>query len=496
MHDIQARDKGARKRILVVDDESSVVELLRYNFNKEGFDVISALNGRDALGMLLAGDIDAAVLDIMLPEMSGIDVFLAMKASPLASAIPVVFLTARTEEEDRVRGIDIGADDYITKPFAVKELMSRVKAAIRRAESLRNRELQMREMSHRVKNNFMVVQSLLRRQSKDVDDEKSRSYLADCENRIKSMSMIHERLHQSRDIKTVEPAEYIKSLAEGLFGAYKAAGANVSLTCDVRQVGLDADKLMPIGLIINELVSNALKYSFPQGRRGVIAISLKSSGESGAMVLSVKDNGIGMPDDMDIYKTKSLGMWIVTALTGQLKGTLELIRGGGTEFKITFGRPSTAASIHSPAAKRGAFEDHARRLGILLVEDDAINQMMIVGMIRKEGHEAYPVSSAEVAMEALRAAGADGAGKFDLVLMDIHLPGIDGYEAARFIRSGASGEANAQVPIIAVSGLDSDEDRAEIKRAGMDGLISKPVDIRQLRTALMFYSAKPQAGGK
>ena len=192
----------------------------------------------------------------------------------------------------------------------------------------------LKEVHHRVKNNLQVISSLLDLQSGYVKDEDARRMFHESRNRVKSMALIHERLYQAEDLAQVDFGEYAQGLVESLFRSYRVDTADITLTVNVEDVLLNVETAIPCGLIVNELVSNALKYGFPDGRSGEIWVELFS--DDGEFTLAVRDNGIGIRPELDLRRTKSLGLKLVTTLTRQLRGSLELDRDGGTEFRITF----------------------------------------------------------------------------------------------------------------------------------------------------------------
>ena len=204
--------------------------------------------------------------------------------------------------------------------------------------SLREKEVLLKEIHHRVKNNMQVIISLLNLQSKHVKDKRDWEIFKDSQNRIKSMALIHDKLYQSKDLASINFAEYIENLARHLFNTYSVSSSAIKLVADIKDVPLDIDTAIPCGLIINELISNSLKYAFPDGREGEIQIKLYASKDD-TFSLIVRDNGIGLPEDLDFRNTKSLGLQVVVALVEQLKGTIELDRSEGTAFKIVFKKP-------------------------------------------------------------------------------------------------------------------------------------------------------------
>ncbi len=199
--------------------------------------------------------------------------------------------------------------------------------------SLKEKEVLLKEIHHRVKNNLQIMSSLLNLQSRYVDDQKIRDIFRMSTDRIRTMALIHERLYRSENLSRISFAEYVGDLTHGLISTY-TMGKGVHLNIDVEPVSLDIDTAIPLGLIINELVSNALKYAFTETVGGTIRVGLYTDGEHRTLVVS--DTGVGFPEDLDFMNTPSLGMQLVVTLVEQLEGTIELKRNKGTEFKMTF----------------------------------------------------------------------------------------------------------------------------------------------------------------
>jgi two-component sensor histidine kinase len=154
-------------------------------------------------------------------------------------------------------------------------------------------------------------------------------------NRVKTMALIHEKLYQSKDLSKIDFADYIQSLSYQLFHSYGLHSDKATIRVDVDKTPLDIDKAIHCGLIINELVSNSLKYAFPNGKKGMISVRLYNE-IGNKVILIVSDNGVGMPKDIDLKKIKTLGLQLVDALVHQLGGKIELSFEGGTTFKIDF----------------------------------------------------------------------------------------------------------------------------------------------------------------
>ncbi len=199
--------------------------------------------------------------------------------------------------------------------------------------SLAEKEILLDEVNHRVRNNLQIIISLLGLQSAQADNEEVSRILGESVDRIRTMSLIHNRLYQADDLTCIDLGEYIRDLTGELFSSYRNRLSDINLALDVEEVSLPVNKAIPFGLIINELLTNSFKYAFPDGMRGEISVELKLDGE-GEMTLIISDNGIGFPTDIDIENTKTFGLQIVNALVLQVDGSLEIDKVGGTKFII------------------------------------------------------------------------------------------------------------------------------------------------------------------
>jgi PAS domain S-box-containing protein len=200
--------------------------------------------------------------------------------------------------------------------------------------SLLEKEVLLKEIHHRVKNNLTVISSIMSLQSRYMKDDTSREIFRECENRVRTMAMIHTKLYQSKDFAHIEFGFYIKELAHDLFYSYGVDPDAITLTIDVADIPIDINTAIPLGLLLNELLSNAIKYAFPEGRKGEIIVTLHA--KDGNIILTIADDGIGFPETIDFRDTQSLGLQLVIALTQQLDATIELMRDKGTIFTITF----------------------------------------------------------------------------------------------------------------------------------------------------------------
>ena len=198
--------------------------------------------------------------------------------------------------------------------------------------SIKEKDVLLQEIHHRVKNNMQIISSLLNLQITYLDDEEAVNLLKESQNRVRSMAIIHEKLYQSNDFTKINLSEYINSLVNGLFYSYSIKKTIHSII-NIDNVELNIETAVPVGLILNELISNSLKHGFKKGN-GEVYIKLKAVNDKYEMV--VGDNGTGFPKDLDFRKTESLGLQLVNNLVNQIDGVIKMSTDQGTEFKIIF----------------------------------------------------------------------------------------------------------------------------------------------------------------
>jgi PAS domain S-box-containing protein len=254
-------------------------------------------------------------------------------------SVPVIF---GNEPVGEIGVVDASHDYTDDDLLVVRRLASLYAMAINRLRSeqqlnnsLREKEILIKELHHRVKNNLQVISSLLSLQMRRVDDERYRSLFQESQNRIHAMALVHEKLYHSEIMTRIDFGKYINELTQHLFYSYNINRHLVRLDLDVKEVFLGIDVAVPCAMIVNELISNSLKHAFPDGRKGIISVTL-SLAEGGKHLLAVSDDGIGMPGDFDPGKTDSLGMQIVHSLARQIRGTIDISRGEGTRVSIVF----------------------------------------------------------------------------------------------------------------------------------------------------------------
>ncbi len=212
-----------------------------------------------------------------------------------------------------------------------EELEQQVRSRTKELEtSLEEKVVLLREVHHRVKNNFQIILSLLSLQSRDIGDERFTRAMRESQNRIRAMAFIHETMYTSADLARIDLEPYIKYLTSQLFTLFAVRPTTISLTLDVKNIFVDINTAIPLGLIINELVSNSLMHAFPEGRKGQITISIRD--DQTGLTMTYQDNGVGFPADFDWQTTESLGFKLIHVLIDQLNGTIEKEPSEGTRF--------------------------------------------------------------------------------------------------------------------------------------------------------------------
>jgi two-component system, sensor histidine kinase PdtaS len=229
----------------------------------------------------------------------------------------------------------IQADGHTMLAMVLRDVTERDAHEERLQANLREAEALLKEIHHRVKNQLQLVSSLLGLQSREVTNPGARRMFQESQDRIHSMALLHESLYQSQNLSQINFPEYIRQLAAHLFHTYGVAADRIHLRTDLHSLSLHLDAAVPCGLIINELVSNSLKYAFPDGREGEIRIELYEHSDGTARLI-VADNGVGLKADVDWINARSLGLRLVRTLAEQLGAKLEVDSSAGMQVRLAF----------------------------------------------------------------------------------------------------------------------------------------------------------------
>jgi PAS domain S-box-containing protein len=227
-----------------------------------------------------------------------------------------------------------------------RDITDRKRAEAQLQASLHEKEVLLKEIHHRVKNNLQIISSLLDLQAENVADPRVRAIFEESQHHIQAMALIHESLYQSHDLARLDAADYLGRLSQQLFAAYQGSDARITLKLELERVALEPNRAIPCGLLLNELLSNSLKHAFPHGRMGEIHISLQACSER--LTLRVRDTGVGLPEGFDFRHTDTLGLQLVYLLTEQLGGTITLEQAGGTTFTLIVPLDPVPAGLEPP----------------------------------------------------------------------------------------------------------------------------------------------------
>jgi PAS domain S-box-containing protein len=230
--------------------------------------------------------------------------------------------TCQYDESGRPKGMTVVAREISDLATAIKE-----------------KEVLLREVYHRAKNNMQIISSLLNLQAGRIEDPVLKDILKQNQSRIRTMALVHEKLYKSGDLSRIDFSGYAQTLATQLMAAAGPAADRIALDLDLDAVELSVGTAIPCGLILNELFLNALKHAFPDGRRGTVKILLRATAP-GRYLLRVADDGVGFPAGLEVRQARTMGLEIVNTLVGQLEGTIDLARGGGAAVTVEFGEPA------------------------------------------------------------------------------------------------------------------------------------------------------------
>jgi two-component sensor histidine kinase len=327
-------------RILAIDDTPANLVALDGLLSKE-FDLQFATSGPAGIALALNCPPDLILLDVMMPDMDGYETFRRLAALPALKDVPVVFVTALNDLDSEVAGLSLGAADYITKPINVTIARQRIRNLIERKreqdalqQALQEKVALLKEVHHRVKNNLQVINSLLRMEAKRSQHSDTQAVLNDMQGRIRAMALLHESIYQHGTFAWVDLGSYLQRVATQVFAALAVSPDVIRLQLQLNDVRVSLDQATPCGMLVSELISNALKHGFPDGRSGEVCIELRPLEAEALWQLRVSDNGIGLPDLFELASLRSLGLQLAASLAGQMGGHLDV--GPGAVFTVQF----------------------------------------------------------------------------------------------------------------------------------------------------------------
>jgi two-component sensor histidine kinase len=385
-------------KVLLIDDNPADRDVLMRHLGRsfDAIDCVEIFRRRDLEAALAQGGFDVVITDYQLQWADGLSILhQCLKSHP---DIPVIMFTYSGSEEIAVEGMKAGLSDYVLKNYptrlaiAVQEgiekarlrrAQAQAEAALKRAKdtlertveertaelnaltdklradiaqrqqieqelrdsqarlqaTLQEKEVLLTEVYHRIKNNLQIISSLLDLQADMVADPQVRALFEDSQQRIQAVALLHESLSQARNVARIPAAEYINRLSTQVFQAYAPPGDRITLSIHADPIWIAVRNAVPCGLLVNELLSNSLKYAFPGDRGGEITIALRATSEE-QMVLIVSDTGVGFPVNMDFRHTDSLGLQLVCLLTEQMGGTIALDTASGTQWTLRFPLPN------------------------------------------------------------------------------------------------------------------------------------------------------------
>jgi two-component sensor histidine kinase len=358
----------AMPTLLYIDDDEALARLVERGLTRLGFKVVRAASGSEGLDRLAQGGIDVIALDQYMSGLDGLETLERILAVP--DAPPVVFVTASQDSSIAVAALKAGAADYLVKDTLgdfIPLLQVALDGALRQAQIRKarddaeaevhasrdryaalaaEREVLLREVNHRVGNSLQIISSLLHLQANSSTQDDVKAALTNAMGRVAAVAQVHRRLYTSHDLKNVMLNQYLDALLEDL--RRSAEGNRMSrLTLKAEPIEIDPDRAVAIGIIVNELVMNAVKYAYPDGA-GPIDVDLHAQGDD--LVLSIADNGVGLNGKTDPRST-GMGQRIVTAMASKLEASVERDPDhAGTRIVVRFRRVIAPATKSASAA--------------------------------------------------------------------------------------------------------------------------------------------------
>jgi two-component sensor histidine kinase/CheY-like chemotaxis protein len=349
------------EKILIIDDDPLNIKLITAFLKKEDFDFYVASDGNSGINKAIIHNPDLIILDALMPELNGFETCRRIKKTKGIDTIPVIFLTALTNSTSVKLAFEAGAVDYVTKPIEFIELLARVKTHLK-IKSLNNnleikvnektvelqksneqlkktvqeREILLKELYHRTKNNMQVISSMLSLHSMFISNTEIKGILKEIDSKVQSMALVHKKLYQTKDLTNINLREYIVELVDLIQSSYDQGSGNIDFKLDLEDTTVLIDTAISCGLIINELISNSFKYAFPDNQKGIIYIELGITSDC-EILLRIGDDGIGIPDNFNLLESETLGVQTIIGISeNQLKGKPSFINHNGLGFELIF----------------------------------------------------------------------------------------------------------------------------------------------------------------
>ncbi len=385
--------------ILVIDDKDDARYFLEVLLKGKGHHVFSATNGKEALEVLKADNIELIISDILMPDMDGFEFCKIIKNDDTLKRIPFIFYTATyVDKKDEEFALSLGADMFLRKPMAPDTLMDEINSLIKKIEentytpqdiklkteteiyklynrrlikkledkieqlemevdkrtktemklrkTVQEKEILIKELYHRTRNNMQVIISMLKLYSAKLIDEKwNEKVIEDITNKIRTMALVHSKLYESQDLSHVNLKDYFESLIELLKESYYTELEKCSVVTDFEDVSVLLDTAIPLGFILNELITNACQHAFPEHKEGTISLKLFRN-ENKQMELIVQDDGIGLPEDFQLDADDNIGLLIISGLVKQqLQGFIQHISEKGLKWTIKIDKENYSERI-------------------------------------------------------------------------------------------------------------------------------------------------------
>lgn len=342
-------------RILLVEDNALAAAAKAAVLERAGHETLRAASGEEALRLLGPGGerVDLVLMDIDLGK--GMDGIAAAELLLARRSIPVVFFSANSEHGVVERASRLSSYGFIPKSAGPAVMASAVGTALRLHRALedrraaeeelraayREKSVLLRELQHRVKNSMGIIAGLVSLEAERAPEGESRAVLKSLESRVTSLGALYDLLSRSAEVEAVRLDEYLEAVAEGLRASYSLAQRGIVLETGLAPMRIDVKRAVALGIIANELLTDAIKHAFPEGRSGTAGLRLEGHGAE--FELLVHDDGIGLPADFDPARSGGLGMSIVASLVADLGGSLEIGGEGGARFSMRFplgGKPA------------------------------------------------------------------------------------------------------------------------------------------------------------